>query len=169
MVDAITNNSGAAGGALFTTEGLMIGMIGKELRNDQSNTWINYAIPIGALEPTIRQILQGEYTAGEVEQVTTTSEAGGYSSVDFGLVLLPDVLERTPAYIDAVVAGSAAERAGLRPDDLVLFVGEELVSSRKLLEERLAKLEAGDTLRLVVRRGDELISVELPVERKPAP
>jgi serine protease Do len=167
MVDAITNNSGAAGGALVTSDGVLIGMIGKELRNTESNTWINYAIPISALEPTIRQILDGESPLGGPESVMTAEEAGGYSSLDFGMVLLPDVLHRTPAYIDSVVPGSLAEQVGLRRDDLILFAGEELVSSRRMLEQRLAQLEAGDLLRLVVRRGDELVTVEMPVEKKP--
>ncbi len=48
VVDAITNNPGAAGGALTTRKGELLGLIGKELRNELTNTWINYAIPINA-------------------------------------------------------------------------------------------------------------------------
>src|SRR5439155_12658593 len=39
VLDAITNNPGAAGGALTTRTGELIGVIGKELRNSLSNTW----------------------------------------------------------------------------------------------------------------------------------
>src|SRR5262249_13965535 len=46
VVDAITNNPGAAGGLLATRKGQVLGLIGKELRNELTNTWINYAIPI---------------------------------------------------------------------------------------------------------------------------
>ena len=49
MVDAITNNPGAAGGALTTRKGELIGIIGRELRNELTDTWINYAIPIGGV------------------------------------------------------------------------------------------------------------------------
>src|SRR5205085_388378 len=46
VLDAITNNPGAAGGVLTTRQGQLLGLVGKELRNELSNTWINYAIPI---------------------------------------------------------------------------------------------------------------------------
>src|SRR4051794_21050162 len=37
VVDAITNNPGAAGGALTTRKGQLLGLIGKELRNELTN------------------------------------------------------------------------------------------------------------------------------------
>src|SRR5207249_9236597 len=46
IVDAITNNPGAAGGALTTRQGQLLGLIGKELRNSLTDTWVNYAIPL---------------------------------------------------------------------------------------------------------------------------
>ena len=48
VIDAITNNPGAAGGALTDRKGNLLGIIGKELRNGLSETWINYAIPVEA-------------------------------------------------------------------------------------------------------------------------
>src|SRR5262245_15781950 len=48
VVDAIMNNPGAAGGALTTRKGDLLGIIGKELKNTLSETWINYAVPINA-------------------------------------------------------------------------------------------------------------------------
>ncbi len=48
MIDAITNNPGAAGGALTDRKGNLLGVVGREVRNALSETWINYAIPVGA-------------------------------------------------------------------------------------------------------------------------
>ena len=48
MVDAVTNNPGAAGGALTTRNGELIGVIGRGLKNELTGTWMNYSIPIGA-------------------------------------------------------------------------------------------------------------------------
>jgi serine protease Do len=81
--------------------------------------------------------------------------------------MVPDVLFRTPAYIDSVVARSPASEAGLKPDDLVLFVGNELMQSIRQMKLALGRLQAGDRLRIVVRRGEELLTIELPVPRKP--
>jgi serine protease Do len=77
------------------------------------------------------------------------------------------VLFRTPAFVDAVLPGSSAAKADIRPNDLVLFVNDELVQSCRLFKEELGRLETGDILKLVLRRGNTLLPVELPVEKKP--
>src|SRR5260370_12180462 len=48
FIDAITNNPGAAGGVITTRRGELLGLVGKEMRNTLTDTWINYAIPINA-------------------------------------------------------------------------------------------------------------------------
>ena len=55
---------------------------------------------------------------------------------------------------------------GLQPDDLILFVNDELVQSTRMLADELGRLEGGDALRLIVRRGANLVSVEMSVPRK---
>ena len=169
IIDAITNNPGSGGGVLTTWDGRLIGMIGKELRNAQTNTWVNYVIPIQELRGAIDEIVSGKLTPGR----KTNDEAGTsdepperYRTLDFGLVMMPDVVARTPAFINRVVPHSAAAEAGLLPNDLVLFVGDELVQSVRGCREEFGRLESGGNLRLVVRRGDRLITVELPVPHK---
>src|SRR5262249_54856139 len=46
VVDQITNNPGAPGGALTTRDGKLLGVIGREIKNNQTETNINYAIPV---------------------------------------------------------------------------------------------------------------------------
>ena len=53
VVDAAANNPGAAGGALTDSQGRLLGMLGKELRSNLTGTWLNYALPIAAIEPTV--------------------------------------------------------------------------------------------------------------------
>lgn len=167
VVDAITNNSGAGGGLLTTRDGILLGVIGRELRNADTNTWVNYSIPIRALQQPIVEIISGQFRSRE-ETIESTDVPRRYSALDFGIVMVPDVLFRTPAYIDSVVEESAAGKAGLKPDDLILFVGNELMQSIRQMKLALGRLEAGDRLRVVVRRGEELITLEFPVPRKPA-
>ncbi len=166
VVDAITNNPGSGGGVLTTLSGEIVGMIGKELRNSLTNTWINYAVPIRELKPAIDEIIAGRFVARKDPPRESAGNIPRYLPLDFGLVLVPEVLFRTPAFIDSIVPGSAADKAGLQPNDLILFVSDELVPSCRALRQSLVGLEAGDQLRLVVRRGNTLISVELPVEKK---
>jgi len=168
VVDAITNNSGAAGGLLATREGKLLGMIGREVRNAETNTWLNYSIPISELTTAIEEIISGNFRSQRQPLDEPTAELR-YSPVDFGIVMIPDVLFRTPAYVNALVDGSTAHEAKLQPDDLVLFVNDDLVQSVKELATAFGRLEAGDTLRLVVRREDQLLTFEMKVPRKSQP
>jgi S1-C subfamily serine protease len=163
VVDAITNNPGSGGGVLMSRDGKLLAMIGREVRNTKTNTWMNYAIPISELRDTVGDILANKF----VRRTAKSNEnPNRYSSLDFGIVMVPDVVFRTPAYIDSVIPGSAAAKAGLRPDDLVLFVNDELIQSNKTLAGELGRLEGGDTLKLIVRRGSKLVNVSLNVPKK---
>jgi serine protease Do len=169
VVDAITNNPGSGGGVLTTRDGMLAGMVGKELRNAQSNTWMNYAIPISELKTAITDIIAGTFTprSNPLEAPLTSPR---FLPIDFGMVLVPDVIQRTPAFIDAVLPNSRASDAQLKSNDLVLFVNDQLIQSVRMLREELARLEPGDTLKLVVRRENILVPVEIPIPetaRKP--
>jgi len=168
VVDAITNNSGAAGGLLATREGKLLGMIGREVRNAETNTWLNYSIPIAELTTAIEEIISGNFRSQRQPLDEPEAELR-YSPVDFGIVMVSDVLFRTPAYVNALVEGSAAQNTKLQPDDLVLFVNDDLVQSVRDLSAAFGRLEAGDTLRLVVRRDDQLLTFEMRVPRKVQP
>lgn len=170
VVDAVTNNAGAAGGVLTTWDGRLVGMIGKELRNTQTNTWLNYVMPIGELSSMVDQIITGRFLAkkdlNEDEEGSTKSKPRRYDTADFGIVTIPDVVARTPAYIDRVLPGSLAQMAGLLPNDLILFVGDDLVQSCQTLRDELGRLESGGQLKMVVRRGDVLVTVSMAVPKK---
>jgi serine protease Do len=167
VVDGVTNNSGAAGGVLTTRDGLLLGMIGLELRNAKSNTWMNYAIPVKELSSSIEQIISGKFERKkDPNEEEPSLKPRRYRPVDFGFLLVPDVVDRTPAYIDSILPNTAAATVGLKPDDLVLFVNDELIQSCRALQDAIGRLESGDQLRLVVRRGNELVNVEMPVPRK---
>jgi serine protease Do len=161
VVDAMTNNPGAAGGALTNTSGQLLAMLGKELRSSLTNTWLNYAIPIGELADTVDGIRSGKHVASETPSENKPDEA---FSVDLlGIVLVPDVLERTPPFIDAVRGGSLAAQSGLRPDDLVLFVNDRLVQSCKALFEELSTVDRADPVKLTVIRDQQLIDVTFEI------
>jgi serine protease Do len=159
VLDAMTNNPGAAGGALTNQHGELVAMLGKELRSAANNIWLNYAIPIDQLAGAVEQILAGKFRPTTEEPKLKPEEAVDLDGL--GLVLVPDVLERTPPYVELVRPDSPAERAGVRADDLVVFVGDNLVHSCKGFADELAHVERGTKLRLVMMRGQELVEVEI--------
>jgi serine protease Do len=158
IVDAITNNPGAGGGALTTRKGELLGLIGKELRNSLSDTWINYAVPIQMLAAFVEKGTKGEYKP--MERPKLESGTGGYH----GIILVPDVVERTPPYVEDTEPGSPADKAGLKPDDLIVYIDGEKIVSIKDFKQIIDKGRPGTVFKLEVRRGDKLTSIDLKLE-----
>lgn len=163
VLDAMTNNPGAAGGALTDSKGRLAGLLGKELRNSQTNTWLNYAIPIGELAQAVIDIRAGKLrSASRGETVKKPKEA--HTLALLGLQLVPDFLPKTPPFVESVKPMSPAAKADIRTDDLILFVNEQLVPSHKQVLEELSFIDRVDPVRLTLQRGQELIEVQLTLE-----
>ncbi len=160
VIDAMTNNPGAAGGVLTDTQGRLAGMLGKELRNALDNTWLNYAVPIKALNSSVDDMLAGRNPPRRTDETAKRPE-NPHNIVGLGIFLVPDILAKTPPFVDDVQPDSPADKAGLRPDDLILFVNDRMVSSCKELEEELSFIDRIDPVRLTVQRGQQLLEVEM--------
>lgn len=161
ILDAITNNAGAAGGALTDRTGRLIGILGKELRNAQDDTWLNYAIPISQIREDVRAIVAGQSTATVAQRRPPVEPLSPWV---LGIVLVPQVLPQTPAYVESIVPSSPAERAGLRADDLIVFVDQRAITSRSSVIDSLGELDQVDPVRVTVLRNNELIEVILQAD-----
>lgn len=164
VLDAMTNNPGAAGGVVTDRQGHLAGLLGKELRNSLNNTWLNYAVPTDVLVEPVEDILAGKSRPRTVDD-TTQKPAEPWTPVLLGIRLVPDILAKTPPFVDYVRADSPAERAGLQADDLILFVNDRVAASCNVVEEELSFVDRIDPVRLMVQRGQQLLDVEL----QPAP
>ncbi|NOY42411.1 MAG: PDZ domain-containing protein [Planctomycetes bacterium] len=159
ILDAYANNPGAAGGVLVDWQGRLLGMLGKELRSEVTGTWLNYALPANAVAAAVDDIIVGREVQMAGSERPTPEQP--MTPEILGLRMIPDVLARTPPYIDTVRRKSAADAAGLRPDDLVVFVEGEPVSSRKAFFEQLLYHDREQNLRLSVLRDGALLEFEL--------
>ncbi len=179
VVDAITNNPGAAGGPLTTRKGELLGLIGKELRNELTNTWINYAVPIGAkakvrlaaddkeIEVSALDLLElkKDYNkkVKQIDPKDRNKGKGGY----LGVVLMPNVVERTPPYVDDVIPGTPAYKAGFKPDDLIVYVDGLPAPSIDIYTALMAGYGPGSDIRIEVRRGDKLVTIPVKLDKEP--
>ena len=162
VVDAAANNPGAAGGALTDSQGRLLGMLGKELRSNLTGTWLNYALPVAAFAPTVDDMLAGRFTPAELTEVDRPDNP--LSLAALGIVLVPDVVTRTPPYIDRVLPNSPAAAAGLRPDDLVVMIDAQVASSCREAVRLIERLEHDAAVRLAVLRGEEFLEFTLTRE-----
>jgi len=163
VLDAMTNNPGSAGGALTDRRGHLAGLLGKELRSSTSNIWLNYAVPISELASTAHDIIAGKFKpAPRGEDVKKPKES--HTLAALGIHTVPDFLPRTPPFVESVRSGSPAAKAGVKPDDLILFVNGRVVPSCKLLADELTFIDRLDAVRLTIQRGQDLVEISLTLE-----
>lgn len=174
FIDVVACNPGAAGGAVVNRRGELLGVLGRELKNTLSDTWINYAMPIQAkveiardgkpvtvdVATFVREAMAGTYKQGEKRAKV---DLGGYH----GIVLVPNVVDSTPPYIEEVPADSPAAKAGLRADDLIVYVNGELINDIKSFREIMATFGPNDNVNFEVQRGADLKSLKMTLSKHP--
>ncbi len=161
ILDLIANNPGAAGGALVNVEGDLVGLLGKELRDASTGVWLNYAIPSTEFRTAIGDIIAGRKTTVASAETMLLPREKSHNPRSLGLVMIPDVLESTPAYVDSVVPESPAAMAMLRPDDLVLLVDGKRVESQRRLRDLLRRVDRRDQVELTIQRDNEIVPLVL--------
>jgi serine protease Do len=159
VVDAAANNPGAAGGALTDAQGRLLGMLGKELRSNLTDMWLSYALPVSAFAPAVEDMLAGRFTPPELSEVDQPENPLSFAIL--GIVLVPDVVVRTPPYVDRVIPGSPAANAGVRSDDLLVMIDTQVAASCRDAVRLINRLERDATARIAVLRGDELLEFTL--------
>ncbi|WP_020472857.1 S1C family serine protease [Zavarzinella formosa] len=176
-LDTITNNPGAAGGAIINRKGELLGLIGKEFRNTQTDTWVNYAMPLNTkaeinikgekktftLAEFADLAMQGKWIKSERPEVRETKGPTAYT----GIIFVPRVVERTPPYIEQIDSNSPAAKAGLKPDDLVIYFDGEPVYSTDTFRDLLKRYSPGDKVQIEIRRGDKLTAISLDLQPLP--
>jgi serine protease Do len=167
IVDAATNNPGASGGALVDGQGRLVGMLGKELRSELTGTWLNYALPVAAFASTVDLIRAGDFTPRPLTEADRPDNP--LSLAALGIVLVPDVVTRTPPYVDRVLPASPAAKAGLRADDLIVMFDSHVVASRQQADAAVEQFERDATVRVSVLRGEALLEFSLSAAASATP
>ena len=159
ILDCTTNNPGSPGGCLINWQGNCIGMLGKELRSAENATWLSYAIPTSELALGLEAILSGSNN----ESLAGEKEASDFDIRSLGLELVPDLLNLTPPFVEAIVPNTQAAEADLQADDLIVAVGNRTVTSQRGLRQELSYLIPGDLIQLNIIRNGRIVLVDLGV------
>ena len=137
-------NPGNSGGPLLNVLGELIG-VNTAIRGDAQN--IGFAIPVDKLRRLLPELLDVERRY----------------RIESGLHLVAAVEPR----IDSVKPGSAAERAGIEPGDILLKVNGEAVDEAVDFHIALIGRRPGDELRLELVRGGRRYRTSLLLDDRP--
>lgn len=180
FLDAIACNPGAAGGIVTNRKGHLLGILGRELKDQRTDTWINYAVPIQAVVDVQREkdgkvvaaketmasfakaVIEGKYIPSTVVK---REDKGAYHGIV--LVINPAGLVTTPPYVEEAPTGSPAAKAGMQPDDLILYVEGESVPTIKAFRETMKQYAPGTEVTIQLQRGNKLETIKLKLTAQP--
>ena len=154
-------NPGNSGGALVDAAGNLVGINSAIYSRTGGSLGIGFAIPVSLARNVMEQIIQtGAVTRGwiGVEVQAITAEL----AESFGLPSPEGTL------ISGVMRGSPADRAGVRPGDVLLSVDGRKVNDPQNMLEAIAALAPGRQAGFELRRGKEKLEIRVEVGRRPA-
>ena len=158
-------NPGNSGGPLLDLSGQVIGVNVAVVSGSQS---IGFAIPSNGVKSAVESVKKHGRVIrpfiGVRYAIITEELKNQYKlSVDYGAYILPAEVGEDPS----IVPGSPAAKAGLREGDIILEVTGTKVIEGAGLGTLIAKHSPGDTITLLVLRGDKKISVNVTLAEQP--
>jgi serine protease Do len=138
---------GDSGGPLFDVEGKVIGI------HSRIGPFItfNVHVPVDTYRDNWEQLVKGE-------------EIGPPQTAYLGIRPDPDAKDLK---VLSVVAGSPAEKAGLKEGDVITMVDGQKIGSSTDLEKVLRGKRPGNEIAVVVLRGEETQSLKVTLAKRP--
>jgi len=154
-------NRGNSGGPLLNLEGKVVGM-NTAIYGVTGNIGIGFAIPVNMAKHAYKQLREG----GSVER--------GFLGIGFeqlapGVAVSLGLEEDTKGVIiSSIVEDSAAEKAGLKPYDVIIeFEGKPVEKSNEFLN-RVAMLRPGTEVELIVLRDGKPKKFTITLGKRPS-
>jgi Do/DeqQ family serine protease len=138
-------NQGNSGGALINAAGELIGINSQILSPTGGNIGIGFAIPVNMAKNVMDQLVQ----TGRVRRGSLGITIRPVTSDIAASMGLQDV---RGALVDSVGNGSPAERAGLKPGDVITAFNGAPVTDTNSLRNAVAGSQPGTEVTLTIRR-----------------
>lgn len=142
-------NPGNSGGALVDTEGRLLGINTAIATQTGSFAGYSFAIPVNMVTRIVNDIIEnGSYQRGYLG--INISDLDNERANELGLDITQGVV------VENLVDGSAAEFAGVLPNDVIVGVEGRTVKTVPELQELVGRAKVGDTLQLTVNRNGNI-------------
>ncbi len=141
----------------------LVGVLGREVRLNRTHTNLNYAVPV----EEVRTFLAEACSDGGDRAATEAAQHETAAPVDPGIRLVKAGYRTTLAYVERVLKDSPAARAGVRPDDLILAVGDRETPDAEAYERAIKALAPGESVEFIFRRGREVMTVRMDLSTSP--
>ena len=156
-------NSGNSGGPMFNMKGQVVGITTAKYSGPSSSgasiEGIGFAIPIDDVMGMIADLREYGYLKNQAYLGVTVRDMDPSTASIYSLP--------TGSYVDSVVEGGSAHRAGVQPKDIIIAVGDIKVTGNSELTSALRKFSAGDTSTITVFRAGQEIVLSITFDEKP--
>ena len=155
-------NPGNSGGALVDANGHLVGINTAIYSQSGGSMGIGFAIPVSLAKNVMEQIVKtGGVTRGwvgiEVQEITPEL-AESFKLAD-----------TRGALIAGVMRGSPADKAGIKPGDVLTQVAGKPVKDAQAMLELIAALEPGKTARFELKREGRVVGLDILIGKRPRP
>lgn len=153
-------NQGNSGGALVDTHGRLVGINTLIYSQSGGSVGLGFAIPTTIITQVMDQIIHNGYVRR------------GYFGVE-PFDITPDLAKSlrlgrsTGVFVYGVLRGGPANRAGMRPGDIVLTLNGKPVPDRRSLLVQIAGLAPGSISSVRVLRGTRIVTLRVRAGRRP--
>ncbi|WP_057881943.1 Do family serine endopeptidase [Tsuneonella troitsensis] len=154
-------NRGNSGGPLFDMQGNVIGINNAIFSPSGGSVGIGFAIPAEIAAPIVQKLRSGQ----EIER--------GYLGIQIqpvagDLANSLDLPQNRGEFVQSVEPGQAADRAGIRPGDVVTKVNNQDVTSDQTLSFLVANIAPGTRIPIELYREGQRRTVTATVGKRPS-
>ena len=155
-------NPGNSGGALVDAHGHLVGINTAIYSQSGGSMGIGFAIPVSLAKSVMEQIVKtGSVTRGwvgiEVQELTPDlAESFKLATTDGALIA-------------GVMRGSPADKAGIKPGDVLTLVAGKPVKDAQVMLDLIAALEPGKSAHFELKREGRAVGVEVIIGKRPKP
>ena len=156
-------NPGNSGGALIDTRGNLIGINTAIYSNNGGSMGIGFAIPVNLAKQVMESIIKnGGVTRGwigvEPQNLSKElAESMGLSASTRGV------------FISGVLEGGPADRAGIRPGDLLTRVNDLTIRDVRELLGKVSEMQPGADANITVLRKNKELQLKVQIGKRPKP
>ena len=154
-------NPGNSGGALVDTKGNLIGINTAIYSRSGGNMGIGFAIPIN----TAKLVMESILTNGSVTRGWIGVEPQNLSKELAESLNLPK--DTTGVLISGVLEGGPADKAGMKPGDVLTQVNGQKVGDVVALLNRIAQTNPGDEAKVALLRKGKPMTLKVQVGKRP--
>lgn len=147
-------NPGNSGGPLLNNKGQVIGINTVKL-SEANSDGIGFAIPINTAKTIINKVInEKDYKKvvlgiSGLDIATYEAYTGQKAPVDSGII------------VQNVAEGSAAEKAGIKPGDIILSLGNKKIENMGNLSSKLFEFSQGSKSEITVYRNKKEIKLDI--------